>query len=82
MIAAGLRSDEAASLMFDDILKQDKRTALNIKGKGAKDRVVPTNEINNICIYYLFCNFSSAILIASIAVFISCIVSSMPLSID
>ncbi len=44
MMAAGLRRDEAASLQFKDIVKQNKRYVLNVRGKGAKDRVVPINE--------------------------------------
>jgi integrase len=44
MMAAGLRREEAASLQFTDIVKQDKRYVLNVKGKGAKDRVVPISE--------------------------------------
>ena len=41
MMAAGLRREEAASLQFSDIVKQDKRYVLNVTGKGAKSRVVP-----------------------------------------
>ncbi len=41
MMAAGLRREEAASLQFTDIIKQDKRYVLNVTGKGAKSRVVP-----------------------------------------
>jgi len=41
MMAAGLRREEAASLQFSDIVKQDKRYVLNVMGKGAKSRVVP-----------------------------------------
>ncbi len=44
MMAAGLRREEAASLQFSDIVKQDKRYVLNVTGKGAKSRVVPINE--------------------------------------
>jgi integrase len=44
MMAAGLRREEAASLEFQDIKKQDKRTVLNVRGKGAKDRVVPISD--------------------------------------
>jgi integrase len=43
MMAAGLRREEAASLLFADMLKQNERYVLNVKGKGAKDRVVPIN---------------------------------------
>ncbi len=41
MMAAGLRREEAASLQFTHIIKQDKRYVLNVTGKGAKSRVVP-----------------------------------------
>jgi len=41
MMAAGLRREEAASIQFTDIVKQDKRYVLNVTGKGAKSRVVP-----------------------------------------
>lgn len=44
MMAAGLRREEASSIQFTDIAKQDKRYVLNVKGKEAKDRVVPINE--------------------------------------
>ncbi len=44
MMAAGLRREEAASLQFTDIVKQNERYVLNVTGKGAKDRVVPINE--------------------------------------
>ncbi len=44
MMAAGLRREEAASLQFTDIVKQNKRYVLNVAGKGAKDRVVPINK--------------------------------------
>ena len=44
MMAAGLRREEAANLLFDDIIKQDRRTVLNIRGKGAKNRVVPISD--------------------------------------
>lgn len=44
MMAAGLRREEAASLHFTDIVKQNKRYVLNVRGKGAKDRIVPINE--------------------------------------
>jgi len=44
MMAAGLRREEAASLQFTDIVKQNERYVLNVKGKGAKDRVVPISE--------------------------------------
>lgn len=41
MMAAGLRREEAASLQFSNIVKQDKRYVLNVTGKGAKSRVLP-----------------------------------------
>lgn len=44
VVAAGLRRDEAASLNFDDIPKQDKRTVLNIKGKVVRDRAAPISD--------------------------------------
>ncbi len=44
MMAAGLRREEAANIQFTDIVKQDRRYVLNVRGKGAKDRVVPISE--------------------------------------
>jgi len=44
MMAAGLRREEAASIQFTDIIKQDKRYVLNVVGKGAKSRVVPISD--------------------------------------
>jgi len=44
MMAAGLRREEAASMRFTDIIKQDKRYVLNVTGKGAKSRVVPISD--------------------------------------
>ena len=44
MMAAGLRREEAASIQFTDIVKQNQRYVLNVIGKGAKSRVVPINE--------------------------------------
>lgn len=44
MMAAGLRREEAASLQFTDIVKQDRRYVLNVTGKGAKSRVVPISD--------------------------------------
>jgi len=44
MMAAGLRREEAASIQFTDVVKQNQRAVLNVRGKGAKDRVVPINE--------------------------------------
>jgi len=44
MMAAGLRREEAASLQFTNIVKQDKRYVLNVTGKGAKSRVVPISD--------------------------------------
>jgi len=40
MMAAGLRREEATSLQFTDVKKQNERHVLNVKGKGTKDRVV------------------------------------------
>jgi len=52
LLAAGLRRQEAVNLKFSDIQLQpigDKmRTVLNVKGKGAKDRIIPiSNELAN-----------------------------------
>jgi integrase len=48
LVAAGLRRQEAVNLKFDDIQLQpvgDKmRTVLNVKGKGAKDRIIPISD--------------------------------------
>ena len=44
MMAAGLRREEAASIQLTDVVKQNQRAVLNVKGKGAKDRVVPINK--------------------------------------
>jgi integrase len=48
MVAAGLRREEVVNLTFDDIKLQPvegrMRTVLNVKGKGAKDRVVPIKD--------------------------------------
>jgi len=48
LVAAGLRREEAVNLTFDDIQLQpvgDKiRTVLNVKGKGAKDRIIPISD--------------------------------------
>jgi len=48
MVAAGLRRQEAVNLSFADVKLQpvgDKmRTVLDVKGKGAKDRVVPISD--------------------------------------
>ena len=43
-MAAGLRREEAASIQFTDVIKQNQRAVINVKGKGAKDRVVPINK--------------------------------------
>ena len=48
LVAAGLRRTEAVNLTFDDVKLQpvgDKmRTVLQVKGKGAKDRVIPISD--------------------------------------
>lgn len=48
LVAAGLRREEAANLCFDDVKMQplgdQYRTVLAIRGKGAKDRVVPISD--------------------------------------
>ncbi|MBE7553132.1 MAG: site-specific integrase [Anaerolineales bacterium] len=48
LVGAGLRREELVNLAFEDVVTLplgDKfRTALNVRGKGAKDRVVPIND--------------------------------------
>jgi len=44
MMAAGLRREEGASIQFTDIIKRDKRSVLNVTGKGAKSRAVPISD--------------------------------------
>lgn len=44
LLGAGLRRAEAANIMFDDIKQQGNRTVLQVKGKGAKDRVIPISD--------------------------------------
>ncbi len=44
MMAAGLRREEAASLQFEDVKKQNEHTVLDVGGKRAKDRVVPISD--------------------------------------
>jgi integrase len=48
LVAAGLRRKEAVELTFDDVKLQpvgDKmRTVIQVKGKGAKDRVIPISD--------------------------------------
>jgi integrase len=48
LVAAGLRRREAAELRFDDVMLQPSqgkmRTVLDVRGKGAKDRVVPISD--------------------------------------
>lgn len=48
LVGAGLRREELAGLTFEDIILQPIagkfRTVLNVKGKGAKDRIVPVND--------------------------------------
>jgi site-specific recombinase XerD len=47
-LGSGLRRAEAVALTFDDVKMQSVgnqiRTVLNVKGKGAKDRVIPICE--------------------------------------
>lgn len=48
MVAAGLRREELVSLSFDDLKEQPTkkngmRAVLQVKGKGARDRVIPIN---------------------------------------
>ena len=48
LVAAGLRREEAVNLKFSDIQLQPigakMRTVLNVKGKGAKDRIIPISD--------------------------------------
>lgn len=48
LVGAGLRREELAQLTFDDVILQPvagkMRTVLNVRGKGAKDRVVPISD--------------------------------------
>jgi integrase len=48
LVAAGLRREEAANLRFEDVKQQPLgdqfRTVLAVRGKGAKDRVVPISD--------------------------------------
>ena len=48
LVAAGLRRQEAVNLKFSDIQLQPvgekMRTVLNVKGKGAKDRIIPISD--------------------------------------
>ena len=48
LVAAGLRREEAVNLTFDDVklqpVKGKMRTVLAVRGKGAKDRVVPISS--------------------------------------
>ena len=48
LVGAGLRREELATVTFDAVLVQPvagrNRTVLNVKGKGAKDRIVPIND--------------------------------------
>ena len=48
LVAAGLRRREAVNLKFSDIQLQPvgekMRTVLNVKGKGAKDRIIPISD--------------------------------------
>jgi len=48
LVAAGLRRAEAVALTFDDVKLQPvgdrMRTVLDVKGKGAKDRVIPISD--------------------------------------
>lgn len=48
LAGAGLRREELANLAFDDVVLQPMgnrfRTVLNVRGKGAKDRVVPISD--------------------------------------
>ncbi len=48
LVGAGLRRKEAVGLRFDDVLlqpvREKMRTVLDVRGKGAKDRVVPISD--------------------------------------
>ncbi len=48
LVAAGLRRQEAVNLRFEDVKQQPMgekmRTVLDVKGKGAKDRVIPISD--------------------------------------
>lgn len=48
LVGAGLRREELVNLTFEDVVIQPVagkfRTVLNVRGKGAKDRVVPIND--------------------------------------
>ncbi len=48
LVAAGLRRAEAVNLKFSDVkvqpVKDKMRTVLDVKGKGAKDRVIPISD--------------------------------------
>lgn len=48
LVAAGLRRQEAVNLKFEDVqlqpLGDNIRTVLNVKGKGAKDRIIPISD--------------------------------------
>lgn len=48
LVGAGLRRDEAVHLEFADVrrqpIREKVRTVLQVRGKGAKDRVVPISE--------------------------------------
>lgn len=50
MMAAGLRREEIVSLRFENVIKQDKRYVLNVKGKGSKNRVVPISNLTGVAI--------------------------------
>lgn len=44
LLGAGLRREELAALKFSAIKQQGERTVIEVKGKGAKDRVVPISS--------------------------------------
>jgi site-specific recombinase XerD len=48
LVGAGMRRTEAVALTFDDVKLQPVgnqiRTVLNVKGKGAMDRVIPISN--------------------------------------
>ena len=50
LVGAGLRREELANLKFEDVKEQplkngNNRSVLSIKGKGAKDRVIPIHPV-------------------------------------
>lgn len=44
LVGAGLRREELAELKFENVKRMGERTVLDVKGKGAKDRVIPISD--------------------------------------